>query len=478
MKKIPILLLALTLASMGSVTLTGRAGAIDEGENTLVANLYDKRVKFVSVNPVKGSYDVYLEAGYMSGYRVQEMYVATFDHTKVTMEEADKLAMTLGEEGASTAWTKSRVYRSYASMTVSGFATDGVFRTGLLDNYSDVLYYAVLFVDRSGANGEPIWVRGKLDYRDCIHASSFDEETGTVCYARQTGDIYDFSLSNWMMGEEEKILSWEEELTDLARGELVPTIQALERLEFDKEQGQNIFAYDVELVRRALNNALVKIEALKRTDEMSEEVAALEVRMEKLLQDDDKDDSDNNDSSTDGKDDGVNGDDKEDGSDEDKGEVDDFDASGDIGDIENVGGFGGANDVDDKNNTEDDIESDVDVKNNATSSPTEAGVEHDTIQGGNGEAVVVAPSVAETIGLPNDVNRLEGEVIGVTSNLVGDEDTQNEISIPKLGGEMEGDENRGWWSRFFWAIILAIIGGIGVVIWWVKKGFFSEDSEK
>lgn len=526
MKKIPVLLLALTMASMGSVMPTNQAVATNEIVGEMSANAYDKRVKFVSINPVKGSYDVYLEAGYMSGYAVKEMYVATFNYTKVTMAEADEIAKTLGEE-ASTSWKSSGVYRNYDSISATGFATDGMFTKGLMSNYPDVLYYAVKFVDKTSAGGEDIWVRGKLDYRACVHSKMFNAETGTVCYAKEKDGMYDFGLSGgWGDEGNEDILSWDDELTGLARAELETTIQKLENLELLKEQGQKISEYDVTLVRDELARALVKITALGRIEETSGDVSSLEARMESLLQGDDKNDGDGtgseggdgDDSDGDNKDDNDGDSDNEDGDDSDDSnneggigsEVGSEGADKDSSDKETGGDDGSNNgdDGDDSENGDDDSEkgdgneSDSDNINNQ-----KPGAGNNGVLGGN-DNVADGKVESDISKAPNTEKKDEAAgVIGETGNVgasvykggtvpsqvmqeleINDEDldnsqekvsnSQEEIEIPRSGVERNEERaEQGLWSKFFWAIILAIIGGLGVVIWWVKKAFFA-DGEK
>ncbi len=263
MKKIPYLLLALTLSSVGAALLSSVAqgteletygGAVITDEAKAKAlSLVAPRAQAVTLNSTSGapgdindftpntsnswakvgnvslrnnSISVSANAGMNYPWQAGKVIVAQLDYENgVTEEEADVHMSGLGVEDVSD-WAVILGETDVSGLYVAS-ATIGLKDRNVLDNLTDRVYYAVQFghkvVDENGETKfeDTWWVRGKADYRRCVRSTVFQSDAMT-CEARpvledgaETGRLaylpYHFRQDKFYdIPDDEYILTWEE----------------------------------------------------------------------------------------------------------------------------------------------------------------------------------------------------------------------------------------------------------------------------
>lgn len=153
----------------------------------------------------------------LDGIRPQRAMIVVRDYESgVSEAEADQRAHTLGvgDDTWYRTFLDTRTVSANNYMSGSGYQ--------LRENLSDILYFALQFgeiiTDASGKKTleNVYWVRGKIDYRKCIHSELFDAET-MVCTVKvnrlaQTAMLAAISDGDWLLfPEDEKVMTWEEE---------------------------------------------------------------------------------------------------------------------------------------------------------------------------------------------------------------------------------------------------------------------------
>lgn len=157
---------------------------------------------------------------------LKRLVVAYYDYERgVTEAEADAGLATLGEDAAEWAVVfYDEEYRfgefDHPLLNLSGFEVwiEGEFT----ENKRDLLYYAAEFgepelqEDGSTAWQNTVWLRGKYDYRSCIHGPDFKPVLPNyigipTCSARDVEDGKYIVTATWGGEVAEGILTWEEE---------------------------------------------------------------------------------------------------------------------------------------------------------------------------------------------------------------------------------------------------------------------------
>lgn len=232
MKKTPILLSTLALATgvsgitNAALSLVPPVSALevatvdaDQYHDVYVDDLYEMnqyfRINELDFQKNRIVYDV--RGNYtLVGVRAQRALIVVRDYEAgVTEAEANERSKTLGvsDEG----WYQTLVNNKTVAATNYAPIKD----YDLKNNLSDVLYFAIQFGElTTDANGKKVlqneyWVRGKVDYRKCIHSDLFDAET-MVCAMRinntKTAVLAATENGEWVMfPEDERVITWEEE---------------------------------------------------------------------------------------------------------------------------------------------------------------------------------------------------------------------------------------------------------------------------
>jgi len=243
MKKVPILLSTLTLATGGTVIL-GATTALannmvvqqaderesvvpEKSENILYqqSNIFDSRIDIV-VSPTKAEMTLFFDQ--LSDDWVRKIIVIQHNYEDgVLEEEADARMATLGVDDYSDWATKLDDWDN--DLMVKNPFRPNNYDLLLEKNVSNVLkaghpnffYYAVQFWHHSiGDNGEDIWddsywIRGKVDLRSCVRSSAAGSSALTcVVDSKVNGEQYNFVLArngNLISMPDEKIMTWSEE---------------------------------------------------------------------------------------------------------------------------------------------------------------------------------------------------------------------------------------------------------------------------
>lgn len=300
MKKAPLLLTTLALATGTSgitnamLPLTSPASALevasleaDQTTDIYVEDLYEMNQYFRLaeldfqknriVYDVKGNYT-------LEGVRAQKVLIVMRDYESgVTEAEASEKSKSLGVGDSD--W-----YKTLVTSTVVG-ATNymPVKNYNLKDNLSDVLYFAVQFGERvTDENGHKVlkdayWVRGKIDYRKCIHSDAFDPET-MVCavrinYNTKTATLAAISEGNWLMfPEAEQVITWEEEWKLALKDKIKGLNTQLTHMD---EQLSNV---DMTLIQAAttIKNMQKALTELKDTQELEQGLTQLQALLQQV----------------------------------------------------------------------------------------------------------------------------------------------------------------------------------------------------
>ncbi len=246
MKKLPVLLLILTLAvtpvqeiyaletDMGTDALEAEVDTAEATEQRTttewpVLNDFDARFHIQVIKPREGVIEVEMDSPIGQEIQIQRAWVASMDYENGWTEaEVDALLEDWTELEAE--WAKVAKEQVLSNMGLHSYATipltigNSRLQYDLTEvNLSDILYYAAEFKDLANEGAEPIWVRGKVDYRGCVHASGFQNwGTGTCMEVvdREQGTVKYLPSIGWDLFEEEEVATWEEEWRSTLAGRL------------------------------------------------------------------------------------------------------------------------------------------------------------------------------------------------------------------------------------------------------------------
>lgn len=433
------------------------SGAVKRGlaANGLMANVYDERLQFLRIVPEEGLFELRLgEFTYDYAWTLRRAIVATYNYNDgITEAEADVYALDLGEEQV-VGWTQSRLDIPIDTIASGGFwLENNVVKADLTKvNRSDILYYALEFENLSNPAAGSEWIRGKLDYRSCVHAPSFRLGENMTCRAEIDYDVgkYVF-LAPEEYTETEGILSWKEELLEVLRERLSEIRDEIVIQEEIKSIGGEVGEWWVESRESWLNQEVLVIEKLGYQEVLQPEVSDLANRLRNLR-------------SSDG---GVEG---EDGT-----------GVGDSDDVDNSGGSGGSDDVTDGG--EGGIGGGFDIPDGSgggSNVPNVDGAGLDSndmavggavanlgwgVQVSDGKHVLTDGSRGKiSEGEAQDYVRLNSEV----ASQQGVEGDKGDIAVPKLGGE-EDATSSNWMKRVSWLIIMAFCGLLMILVRWIKR---------
>ena len=174
----------------------------------------------------------------------------------VTEEVADQRLATLGEDDY-TDWAVRLAYKEmnladHPYLTnLTGF--DVEFEVEMLENRTDLIYYAVeygvptLTEDGETEWTETEWLRGKLDYRQCVHSVDFDLNLVGSAPTCMTKLVEPGKNAVWTIGVQDKneqVITWDEEWREIQYKRLAAIVQELATwvTEWDEEEVRAMLA--------------------------------------------------------------------------------------------------------------------------------------------------------------------------------------------------------------------------------------------
>ncbi len=439
------------------------SGATEVG---LVANVYDERVQFLRIVPEEGLYELRL-GNYTFDYNwgLSQVVVATYNfESGIPEAEANVLALRLGEEMEED-WVRNKKVFKPTYWASSGFWLEqNVVRGDLTEmNKADTLYYALEFENVDDSSAEKEWIRGKLDYRSCVHSPAYRAGESMRCRAEvdyETGKYVFLTPDDYVVPE--GILSWKEELKGILQGKLEDIERQVVTQEGIKEEGMEVAGWWIDSMLERLGQEAAKIEGLGYGEELGEEIQALRDRL--MILGGRKTDTE------------VGGGDETGGGDEGSGDV----VTGGEGDGDGgaVGGGGDDSGLGDEVGEGGEIVGGGDVDGDGTGKDVAGKVEEvwtAIVMNRDAQATGVEQGSGDNV--TNRVGVVEGSIAGVEIEAVTEvenvakavENTEvvravesEEVEVPKLGGE----EKSGAWillKRWFWLVIM-VVGGLAVVV--------------
>lgn len=219
MKKLPVLLLILTVVAMPVRGAWALEDGAEQGTKMElpVVHAFDPLLHIREIRPREGLVEIEVDSPIGRDLQVKRVWIASFDYEKGwTEEEVDGRLdeWTVLE----VEWAKVTKEQVLPNMASHSYATiplnigESRLQYDLTEvNWPDILYYAAEFKDLEDETAEPIWVKGKADYRGCAHASAFQNwETG-IC--EEVVDWGNMTAKYLPAGatEDERVITWEEE---------------------------------------------------------------------------------------------------------------------------------------------------------------------------------------------------------------------------------------------------------------------------
>lgn len=247
MKKLPLFLTALALVGALNIGMTRSAEAMIiyahpfEQTNTLLpTNFYDIRASFEFISLEQNLMSFRSRLWGMESNLFPKRIVTVYQDFEngVTDEEADAKLPTLGvEDHSSWAVTLSdknvkltNVVRHLKNDLINVVIRPNEVGADLKNNYRDAIYFAVEYShkDLEGKEqtpeewvGESLWIRGKIDYRTCVHNAAYgltDSLMDNRCHIHYVEEqdngwkqSYYYLKNSKLATDNLSILTWEEE---------------------------------------------------------------------------------------------------------------------------------------------------------------------------------------------------------------------------------------------------------------------------
>lgn len=257
MKKFLNFLLILSLIAgvgMGLPRAVNAEGANAEGTNTssggkigvrqsvgdpgVVKNYYNPMFYIAMVRPEDGMVDFAVNSAGTDLY-LHRVILAYYNYEDgVSEEEADAQ---IGELGATDglSWG-TKVYdfaqNAFPQNTIYGGGAKVFDETGTMTmeplslaevSKTDVLYYAAEFGEKSGSGlattwSNTSWVRGKIDYRDCIHGSNYTNYGECKVVRTADSEVANYWTYGRKPATDVHIMTWDEEWQGIQKKRLEP----------------------------------------------------------------------------------------------------------------------------------------------------------------------------------------------------------------------------------------------------------------
>lgn len=224
MRKIPILIAGLTLFT--GITGQSLAAVASEGEDngrdwlSLTKNEPNEYLTIDLIDYKNGEVRSTVSAPEDEDIYIKTATIAYMNFNQgVTETEADEALGTLTGE-KDEIWKIVSFYKFSPTMmmkTRNLILNQSTKVMNAYTNKSDVLYYAVELGRPEGDDwAETWWIRGKVDYRSCIHSKVFDEDTMSCKREENDGEVKYIPQVNQSKEliyppENESVLTWREE---------------------------------------------------------------------------------------------------------------------------------------------------------------------------------------------------------------------------------------------------------------------------
>ena len=199
----------------------------------------------------------------------------------VTEAQADTALATLGEKSDLATWTNWRTeYTARDGRFTKGTTLSAPIAWGdpLNSNQSDIIYYAIEYKNWNDSTVEPVWYRGKLDYRDCAHAPATEIDMTCRFSLDPITNLYNVTPTGGT-------LSYDDEMAQIARESYLDAIRRrVEELERRKENNDESYYAEIEGTEYAFDTAKRNIETMHASDRLADEINELEQRLTALKQ--------------------------------------------------------------------------------------------------------------------------------------------------------------------------------------------------
>lgn len=442
MTKIPFFLSALSLAG-ANTALSPTLDNINRVSDTPVAVVANENVaglNFKQLNLATGQIKWDFQYQDNEGRTFSRYIMTSLNYMSgVTEEEADRQLATLGESKFDDWTTWRTTYSASDASFTSGTTLGATLAWGevLKNNKSDLVYYAIQYKNWDDPSVEPVWYRGKIDYRSCAHSPNIESTYGMICQ---------FSLdpvtNRYIITPDEGTLSYDDEMKQIARETYLDDVRKqIEELERRKAEGDESYRNELGMVGYYLGAAKVNITNMHLGEALADEIADLERMFEKLMQDDSAQPDP--------------GDKDENGSDQD--------------------------DKDDKDDGKTDSDNNSNIQKPEDNSNSEVGSTGNQVQSVEVSTGVTTAKIAATgtrkwhfSDSDNYVSSVatvetEGDIVGEVDDRSGSrEESSSEVEIPNLGDE------EPWLKRNLWALLLPV-GLVALVVVLLIKRRDEED---
>lgn len=457
MKKLPILSMAALVAvqTIGTPLIVEQAFARDV--TSIKANEIATDFIFDRITMSTGMLGLQFNDTQRRDIRLEEVYVATYKYEEYTTTMVEERLGELGlDRIVDPEWSQT-VLLSTMPVDYGAWGSQTLFTSGFpefLDNRPGILYYAFRVTERDKPD-EPVWYRGKVDYRACIRGDTegafydcegkYNADRTEMVFTRvgtdevggeaeTWGEVWQKELMNMLSGVRAEIKNWDGD--EAARKSFEERLGYIERMSSDAAEVEEVLT-EVESVETAIEQRVWDLEHPE--DQKTEETGGTEGG------------SESGDIGTGaGSNTGTGGTGSESGAGSNVGV-----GVGSGGSIENsgAGGLGDAGSGEAANRGE------VLVKEEPKKDPQNVN------SGGNGARMTSGQQVA-SISDGIDIDEVEGQDEKDDDTEVATDVYENEILVPDLNdGELQANR---WW---IWLLICTTLALGGASYWWMKRAF-------
>ena len=230
MTKIPILLSAISLLggvsplSDGIITQSTDL-SLKANESSVVANQNVAGLNFTKLNLATGQLDWDFQYQDDEGRVFSRYVMASLNFMGgITEAEADRNLATLGESDnwAWVNWLTS--YDARDGRYTKGESLGATLAWGDMfkNNQSDLVYYAIQYKNWDDPTVEPVWYRGKLDYRSCAHTPNIESTYQSMCQIS-----LDPITNQYVFTPSDGTLSYEDEMAQILRELYLDAVRGL-----------------------------------------------------------------------------------------------------------------------------------------------------------------------------------------------------------------------------------------------------------
>lgn len=457
MKKLPILSMAalVTVQTIGAPMIAEKALARDI--TSIKANEIATDFIFDRITMSAGRLGLQFNDMQRQDIRLEEVYVATYKYEEYTTAMVEERLGELGlDRIVDPEWSQT-VLLSTMPVDYGAWGSQSLFTSGFpefLDNRPGILYYAFRVTERDNPD-EPVWYRGKVDYRACIRGEKegefydcegkYNADRTEMVFTRvgtdevggeaeTWGEVWQKELMNMLSGVRAEIKNWDG--NEAARKNFEERLGYIERMSSDAAEVEVVLT-EVESVETAIEQRAWDLEHPE--DKKTEETGGI------------GGDTESGTTGTGaGSNIGMGGTGSESGAGSNAGV-----GVGSGSSIENsgAGGLGDAGFGETANRGE--VPAKEEPKRGAQA-----------VNGETGDVKMTSGQQVASISDGIDIDEAEEQDEKDDDTEVATDVYENEILVPDLNdGELQANR---WW---IWMLICAILALGGVSYWWVKRAF-------